>query len=743
TEEQRRAIEAVDRSLAVEGAAGSGKTSVLIGRIMRIVGDDWSRLARVLAITFTEKAAGELKARLRPLVPARERHLLEGAWIGTFHGFCARILRRHAPRIGLDPAFSIMEENSAMLERASAAKGTLVDLVNAGDEEAMLLIESVEFKTAVGALESLMEFRQHAKPALANAAGAIGWEKDALRALSSVFERTLERYRGLMAGLSSLDFEELEARALELISLPDVRESLSAKFDHILVDEFQDTSDAQTELVLALFDPVRTKLFIVGDEAQSIYRFRGANVGCFARVRKAIEKAGGESVRLSANFRSAPGIISFVNGSRGALSDGLFADPSLGELMEAGRLYGRGEKAAFSPAVRVIKLTSDGNAAQRRDDEARAIARHVAGLILEDGVYPGDVVCLFRALTSVAPYEAALRGEGVPAIVSGGRGLLGRREVADLMAALTFAADPRDERALLTLLRSPMFSLSDDEILLLSAEGGKLRDSAVRHPSCGALGELLRLAPHLRPSEFLRRAVDLTGYEAAVSRIDPSGGMAANVDRFTTMAQSIESELPIPLANFAGFVGDLRARSARLGDPPAAGDTARAVRLMSVHAAKGLEFPVVFLPDLFHGGSSHRDPWIFSRGGATGAKPGFAFKQRDPERPFDKPEATERFKKLLAEEKAEGELEMKRLLYVAMTRARDLLVLPLHGDASRAGPWHGWVESAVEAAAGKGGARALLKTLSEDGRSGGRRDEWDALSLFALPRGHSRCKRRA
>lgn len=704
TDEQRAAIERIDCSMALDAAAGSGKTSVLIRRMLRIVGadpdrpgatGDWSRLERILAITFTEKAAGELRARLRPHVPMAERYRLEGAWIGTFHHFCSLMLRRHAPRLGLDPAFAIMEENAAKLESRAAVRETLLALLEAGDADASALVEAVEFRTAVGALEHLMDFRWHAEHALANAAGAERWETEALAALGSIHGKALAHYRETLARLGALDFQELEIGALRLLALPEMRRTMQAQFDHILVDEFQDTNDLQTELVLSLFDPERSRLFIVGDEAQSIYRFRGANVGCFAAARKRITAAGGEKRRLSANFRSDHGIIACVNACRRAIPEGLFASDGSGAIVPGRDLAAPGAKRFEHPVV-ALELDVEGNAALRRETEAQAVARFVRELTAQHNVAPGEIVLLFRALTAVAPYEGALRREGIPAIVSGGRGLLERQEVTDLMAALAFAANPADSLALVNLLRSPIVGLSDDELTLLAGEDGRsLLANAPGHPACSLVAELPRMAAHLRPSELLRHIVDLSGYEAIVDGLDPSGGMTANVDRFITVASAIERALPIPVADFAAFIGELRAQSARLGDPPAAGDMTTAVRCMSVHAAKGLEFPVVILPDLFHGEASPKDAWAFSRGGATGTKPGFAFKRRDPDRPFDRPQPTPRFEQIAGEEKREGGLESQRLLYVAMTRAMDLLVFPLHRGLEKGGPWHRWADDGL------------------------------------------------
>ena len=284
TEAQARAIERTDVPMAVDAAAGSGKTKVLTERILKIVGSDWARLGEILAITFTEKAAGEFRAKLRPHVPASERFRLDSAWIGTFHSFCARLIRRFGPAIGLDPSFRMLDENAAGMEARKCVRETLLKLLEDGDDDAAGLVEEVGYATAAGCLEELMQFRWHAGQALASREGASEGEAELLGRLTKVFERVRENYLARLAEQGALDFQELEIRALALLENRHVASSARGIFSHILVDEYQDTNDIQTELVLRLFDPARSRLFIVGDEAQSIYRFRGANVSCFARV---------------------------------------------------------------------------------------------------------------------------------------------------------------------------------------------------------------------------------------------------------------------------------------------------------------------------------------------------------------------------------------------------------------------------------------------------------------------------
>ncbi|MBN1282290.1 MAG: ATP-dependent helicase [Proteobacteria bacterium] len=713
TEAQRDAMESVSSSMAVDAAAGSGKTAVLIRRILTIVGcdparpgsGDWARLSGVLAITFTEKAAGEIRAKLRAYVPSAERFRLDQAFIGTFHSFCARLLRRFGPSIGLDPSFDLLDENAAELLAQSCARDTLLAMLERKDPAIAGLVEEVGFATAAGALEELMEFRWHAARALSNRAGAEEWEVAALDALRSAFEEASRAYGARLAEMGSLDFQELEIRALELLGKRPVAAACRRQFANILVDEYQDTNDIQTELALALFDPSANRLFIVGDEAQSIYRFRGANVSCFARVREEIAGRSGRAVRLAHNFRSRRSIISFVNSAQQVLAEGLFADPSSPRPMEHTI-----EDSIGRPSV--IELAFPGaddlRIATLREREAQAMA----GMIRENadaGLWSfGDVALLFRAMTESGTYEAALQRMLVPCVSAGGSGFLERREVADLLAAVRFACDPKNTAALLALLRSPAGGLSDDELAVMAGPDGRgVPSAAAADGRLSLISELPSMATHMRPSEIMRRVINEAGLERVWSRLDPSGAAIMNMDRLVTIARDLEREMPTTIREFDSFMAKMRSRGARMGDPSPGAETENAVRLMSVHAAKGLEFPVVFLPDLARRPPASRKQWIFARGGAA-SESGVAFRKRDPKRPFGSRVRTERFDRLAGAEAEEEGRESRRLLYVAMTRAMDTLVLPVHDGVSAKGSWHDWVGSVLA----EHGGRKISTTIA-------------------------------
>ncbi|MBT3181113.1 MAG: ATP-dependent helicase [Deltaproteobacteria bacterium] len=695
TEAQNAAIYSIDRPMAVVAGAGSGKTTVLINRCRHIIGDDWKEIDRLLAITFTEKAAGELKARLRPYVPTRDQHRIEGAWIGTFHAFCARMLRQHAPVVGLDPDFHILDENASRLVTGQTIKNTLLTMLKDNDEHASFLVDAVDFRTAVGALEDLSAFRWHAKHALSNEAIADAEDEKILFATSKVFSEVEKNIAIHLSRLGALDFQDLEIRAIDLINRhPDILASYQKKFRHILVDEFQDTNDAQTDLILKLFEPKTNQLCIVGDPRQSIYRFRGANIDCFTNVLENIKTVSGESIDLAENFRSKAGIIKFVNSCQKPLSDGLFGSLAIKDItVERENMIATRPDDGVLPAVMTIPVATDEkpSASIRRELEAKAITNYISHLISDKLAEYGDIVCLFQALTSISPYERAFRIANIPYLIFGGRGLLNRQEISDLFSVLCYAADPTDNMAMLGILRSPLIGLSDDDLAMLAGESGEsLIENARMDERCELLNEISSMADHLRPSEILRKTISLTGYEIICRNLDNSGGMTANVDRFISLAASIERQEPTPLRGFTEFVKELKQRSARIGDPPAAGDTSNAIRCMTVHAAKGLEFPIVILPDLFRKMKVTGGKWQFTR------ERGIAFKMKTSSQPLGKREETERYKELHKHDSDSQIAESKRLLYVAMTRAMNHLVLPTHQNIKGEGHWYSWLEPVIQ-----------------------------------------------
>lgn len=627
---------------------------------------------------------------MRKSLPRESHHMLSTAWVGTFHSVCARILRNNAPLVDLDPSFAILDENAYRLMAQEVIHETFLDMLEKKDKEAVELVEELEFKNAVSLLNELADFRWHARRTLGKKV-ADPKETSIQRATAHCYRIIEDALLREMRRLGAIDFQELEIRTLELLNRHhSVCAAYSRKFKHILVDEYQDTSDVQSELVFLLADPKENRLAIVGDPRQSIYRFRGANVHCFDTALKRIKEAGGEVIALQENFRSEPAIVSFTNDTFGELWDklGTKTPPMIAARKDVHK----------GPAVALFSFSPDEERRSTtcvRADEAHAIASFIKEKVAEKTFRYSDFACLFQAMTNIGEYEAAFKKAGVPYRIFGGRGLLERQEVNDLMHALTYAADRTNDVALIGLLRSPLIGLSDDDIAWLAGPNGKELRNAVRTDKGLTLLRFLEsAAKNMRASEILRAVITMTRYEHVCAALDPSGGMQANLERLIALSESLEMEGPTPLASFIEFIAELRLRAARLGDPPALGFGGDAVACMTVHTAKGLEFPVVVVPDLIRRSPGRNGPWMFLREHSV------AFKLKDPSELYSDNIATENYKRSEQIDDLEEAEETKRLLYVAMTRARDLLILPAHKLEKTSGRWHEWILKASQSAAG-------------------------------------------
>jgi ATP-dependent helicase/nuclease subunit A len=522
---------------------------------------------------------------------------------------------------------------------------------------------------------------------------------------------------------SALDFDDLERLTRDLlVEHPDVcARYRDAEFRHMLIDEFQDTNAAQWEIANALADVRRPgSLFVVGDEKQSIYQFRGADVSVFGQVRAQILEADGKSVALARSFRTHQRLIDCFNSLFAAL---LRKDPSspaagyeveLGEPMDAAR----GDCPQDVPPLELLLLNKDlstddddSKAAFCRRWEAYEIAGRLHQLVREGRlIYDkdaekhrpmnyGDIAILFQATTSIILYEDVFKAVGLPFVTFAGRGYYNRQEVWDLLNLLTALHNPADNLALATALRSPLFSLSDDALLALRLRRDEqdkrvpLWDAlaaldgvpADEHDQVqfarAALLDLRALAGRVTISELLREALERTGYLATLTSLPDGARRRGNVEKLLEKARTTGYTT---LGTFEQYLRDMSDREAREGE--ALVDVKDAVRLMTVHGSKGLEFPVVVLIDCSWTKNTNATPAAL-----LDQRYGLACKVYNPasdkiEKPYIY-RAAERLNQL------RGAAERKRLLYVAATRAQDYLILSGQVSPGTKKPWKtdGWL----------------------------------------------------
>ncbi len=821
TEEQLRAIERRDGSLLVRAGAGTGKTSVLVERFVRAVLADEAPVDGVLAITFTEKAAAELKARVRRRFRELGRRDLareaERAWISTIHGFCSRVLRAHALTAGVDPDFKVLDELESERVALDAFDGALERFLHdAADPVRLEMVAAYSpdrLRDMVRTAYSLLRSRGERHPALPEAEeprergqgeaflaaarsaltdlGAIAEPgaqvRDAIgklercedlpaedarlagsaRALQGAaceeYERarialaelelarrdwrdhTLvrellalygERYDALKRERSGLDFEDLELCARDLLrDQPGVRDWYASRFTYLMVDEFQDTNPLQNS-ILELLE--RDNLFRVGDENQSIYGFRNADVGVFRNHHEAASAAG-RAESVTANFRARREVLDAVDLAFDRLWGGRFEPlragaekgppcltPSVELLVAEQRRAAWGEEELFGPTMRA--------ASPWRACEARLLARRVDELIRDGAWSAGDVVLLLRATTHMSFYERALEERGIPTHVVGGRGYWGQQQVTDLRHWLAALANPLDELAVYSVLASPLVGASLDALALARIHARRANrdvswalseelppdlppgDRPKLEAFVRLFGEEHRAAPRLSLETVIDRAVTRTGYDRAVLAMPAGDRRMANVRKLMRMAREFETDEGRDLRGFIDFVAERDLIQEREGEAPLEAEQLDAVRIMTVHRAKGLEFPVVCVADLGKSGREDYGALRVSDDGRLGLRlASLEGKSVD----------SARMKEMREQQKLRDEEEERRIFYVAMTRAQEHLVLSGATDLGKRGEEPkplgepmAWV------------LRSFCPSLPEEGARGEHLDSWDGRAVL-------------
>jgi ATP-dependent helicase/nuclease subunit A len=514
-------------------------------------------------------------------------------------------------------------------------------------------------------------------------------------ALLRLADRVATRYDAQKLAPNKLDYDDLLARAFQLLNDPaqtTLRDELAQDLQLLLVDEFQDTDQLQVDLVKLLcgerFDD--GKLFFVGDFKQSIYRFRGAQPQVFHDLRSQVPERG--QLPLNENFRSQPAILNFVN----ALFCHAFDD-------QYQPLRPHRQQITKEPAVEFLwaitpsknDKTIKGAARTARIEEARRIARRLRELIdsqeqiiadptTASGTRPldlRDVAILFRTLSNVDVYETALRDFGLDYYVVGGHAFYAQQEIFDVLNLLRAVASPADEISLAGVLRSPFFSLADESLYWLVEAGGTLNDGlfAADPPTQLSTDERIKVVAAAQTLELLRSGKDLipiatllsealarTGYDASLLAEFLGDRKLANVQKLLEQARTADRGGVLDLAGFIAQLSEFVAREPK--EPLAAtlSESAQVIRLMTIHHAKGLEFPLVIVPDLDRP-ENDRSPLA-----AFSATLGPLVPLPDED---DRDRVVTGMKLFQILEKQEDFEERKRLLYVAATRAADHLIL--------------------------------------------------------------------
>ncbi|HXR61548.1 MAG TPA: UvrD-helicase domain-containing protein, partial [Solirubrobacterales bacterium] len=550
----------------------------------------------------------------------------------------------------------------------------------------------------------LAEYKEAIEAALSAVAEA-GEGGRAYRHLGELLTLFSAHFAAVKERRAGIDFEDLQILAARLLERAEVGEHYRSRFRQILVDEFQDTNRLQLRLIEALRGP-RTELVVVGDELQSIYGFRHADLDVFRRRREELDRrADAELMRLSGNFRSRPEVIGAVNLCGEALLGAAYnplrvgapppAEPARGtgsavELLLTGRDGWDEEEIELEPAI-------DGATPANCLAEARFVAERLRELA-DEGVPRSEMVVLLRAFTHLDAYEDSLERAGLRPYVVGGRGYWSQQQVADVCALLATIANPLDDHALFSALASPACAVAPDTLWLLRQAAGKRRHvwpaveraagagepelaeperlQGIPDPERGLLsafvatiGSLRGRAPRLPLPDLVEAAVTETGYDLAVLSRPAGEARFANVRKMARLASEFESREGRDLRGFLDFLA-ARAESDAEAQAATAAEGHDGVRVMTVHNAKGLEFGVVAVPDLsrrlLNGG---RSP-LLVLGREEQPRVGMRLVR------LGSPKIDLFDYGVLCEESAGREAEEElRLFHVAVTRARERLIV--------------------------------------------------------------------
>jgi ATP-dependent helicase/nuclease subunit A len=777
-EQQQAAIDATGE-VFVSAGAGTGKTAVLVERFVRAVCDRGLDVDSILVITYTRRAAGELRTRIRAALAERGRQdlarELDGAWISTIHGFCLRLLKSYPFAAGLDPRFRELDDAQGAVLRSEAFKQALAEFCAEDEPDRLRLLATYgadglrrmltgvyETLRSAGrdldlAVEILPELHgrvaelRGAARSLADDASATeiqrgnaeqvlallerdtrpdrlmdlsGFRASGERAasyeearkeveqaaldeaairdrvlLQELLTRFATAYSDAKARESALDFEDLQLHARNLLrDNESIRDRESLRFRSIMVDEFQDTNRLQCDLVDLLRSP-DAELFFVGDEFQSIYGFRHADVGVF-RARRAQAQ---QLLPLTRNYRSRAEVLAAVNELFGAH----FGDEF--QPLHAGAEF---PDPVFGHPVELLvtdKASYKDSGVHWRRGEARSVARRVRELVDSGAATPGEIVLLFAAGTDAEWYEDELRKAGLPTYRATGKGYFGQQQVADLLAYLRLLHNRYDDKALLSVLASPFVGLSNDALALLRRAASKRPLFAglerTLPPGLSQRDERLLLAfrqrfdrlaaAHTRLSleRLCERIVSEHDYDLAVLAQWDGRRRYANMRKLARLARSYEELRGPDIEGFVRFVAEQQAVGARELEAVAEEEGADVVRLLTIHAAKGLEFKVVIVADAGRDKAPPSPDEILALSDGR-----FGFRVADPV--TTKRRGAFDYDEVRQARRIEEQAEKLRLYYVAMTRAKERLIVSGSLDREKAADAStpiGWVLGRLDA----------------------------------------------
>ena len=852
TDSQIKGVETTDRDICVVAGPGSGKTRVLVERFANLVIEHKVPVNEILTLTFTEKAANEMKIRTARLFEQKEmekeRQEIEFAYLSTIHSFCARLLRENAIEAGIDPQFRVMDE----LETGRLKEQTLEDTLREQTDEKTLdtflngifwkqtdpnksrlksfkenLIQLYEkirnacvpisetanqsdlsqdivnsYNEAEKLINKIKEIRSGKKLpdktrekvdyvldqwatsnlqkninklidiktpeldsitlALLNKVKCVHssinlqLSKDVKEACSSLRDE-LENLIGLLAedystsikkilrdflvnfdiacserkkAESLIDFTDLEVKTIELLENKKyIADEIKRKFKYILVDEFQDISGLQKIII----DLIRSKnnLFIVGDEKQSIYGFRNADVEIFQDIQRNTDPE--SLISLIENFRSRPQVLDFINHIFNELWPGSQTDrkgnhiDEIAPSMDSTQQLKAGAEFSDKPFPSVEIIVAEGkDKTEARKWESMEIAKRIKEIVekgeiritnkreRERNISYRDFAILFRSTTDIKLYEHSLSHLDVPYYVISGRGFFNTTEITDLINLLKVIESPLDEINLAAVLKSPFVGINDDALFWLTDHAHSSNKKKLLCEALDEVGAIKEIEAHsrnriiqfmkfmnevqvIKPRTSLWNLISFilrkTEFQSKMLLFSNGKKRYANLLKIVELCKNQEDFKPLTLRNFIEIVEGYKFREIRESEAPVESEEDDVVKLITTHSAKGLEFPVVIIADTDRDNTRPSDYLVYSK------NHGISFKILNPL--TNEAEVPLSYERINDEIKEKELRESRRLLFVAMTRAQEHLIISGGINKDRAigdndkGNWYGYVSSTL------------------------------------------------
>ena len=564
---QREAVFKTKGPVLILAGAGSGKTRVLTHRISYLIEHEGVKPWNILAITFTNKAAGEMRERVDDLIG----HGAEQIWVSTFHSTCVRILRRYIDHLGYSTNFTIYDTDDSKNIIKEVCKKLQIDTKVYKERSLMSAISSAK--------DELISPTEYALSAM----GDFSKQK-----IASVYQE----YQAALKKNNALDFDDLIVKTVELFKTsPEVLAYYQERFLYIMVDEYQDTNTAQFELIRLLADKYRN-LCVVGDDDQSIYKFRGANIYNILNFEKHFPDA--VTIKLEQNYRSTQNILNAANS--------VIANNVGRKAKTLWTANGEGEKIDFEQFDTAY-------------EEADYVARDIASGVREGKYGYGDYAVLYRTNAQSRLFEERFIVSNIPYKIVGGVNFYARKEVKDLLAYLKTIDNARDDLAVRRIINVPKrgigattlnrvsdyaeaYDISFYESLKRAEEIPSLGKSAAKiKPFVTFIQTMRSKLPYIGVADLLREVIEETGYvkELEAEGTDEAEARIENIDELLSKVVAYEEGEEQP--TLSGFLEEV----ALVADIDSVGEENDYVVLMTLHSAKGLEFPKVFLAGMEDG----------------------------------------------------------------------------------------------------------------------------------------------